>query len=33
MAKIMAVCRSEKKSTRKTPQAEITIKKAYGVVA
>jgi MOSC domain-containing protein YiiM len=32
MAKIMAVCRSEQKGTRKTPQAEITIKKAYGVV-
>jgi MOSC domain-containing protein YiiM len=31
MAKIMAVCRSEKKGTRKTPQAEIEIKKDYGV--
>ena len=33
MAKIMAVCRSEKEGTRKTPQAEIEIKKDYGVVA
>jgi MOSC domain-containing protein YiiM len=32
MAKIMAVCRSEKKGTRKMPQAEIEIKNAYGVV-
>jgi MOSC domain-containing protein YiiM len=32
MAKIIAVCKSEKKGTKKTPQAEILIKKDYGVV-
>ncbi len=31
MAKIIAVCKSEKKGTKKTPQAEIMIKKDYGV--
>jgi len=31
MAKIIAVCKSEKKGTKKIPQAEITIKKDYGV--
>jgi MOSC domain-containing protein YiiM len=31
MAKIIAVCRSEQKGTRKTPQAEIEIQKDYGV--
>jgi len=31
MAKIIAVCKSEKKGTRKTPQAEIAIEKDYGV--
>ncbi len=31
MAKIIAVCKSEKKGTRKTPQAEMKIKKDYGV--
>lgn len=31
MTKIVAVCKSEKKGTRKTPQAEITIEKDYGV--
>jgi len=31
MAKIVAVCTSEKKGTRKTPQAEIKIEKGYGV--
>jgi MOSC domain-containing protein YiiM len=31
MAKIIAVCRSEQKGTRKTPQDEIEIKKDYGV--
>lgn len=31
MAKIIAVCTSEKKGTRKTPQAEIKIEKDYGV--
>src|SRR4030042_7054069 len=31
MAKIIAVCKSEKKGTRKTPQAEIKIEKGYGV--
>jgi MOSC domain-containing protein YiiM len=30
MAKIIAVCRSEQKGTRKTPQSEIEIKKDYG---
>jgi MOSC domain-containing protein YiiM len=31
MAKIIAVCKSEKKGTRKMPQAEIAIEKEYGV--
>jgi MOSC domain-containing protein YiiM len=31
MAKIIAVCKSEKKGTRKTPQNEIKIEKDYGV--
>jgi MOSC domain-containing protein YiiM len=31
MTKIIAVCKSEKKGTRKTPQAEIVITKDYGV--
>ncbi len=32
MTSIIAVCRSEKKGTKKTPAAEISIKKDYGVV-
>jgi MOSC domain-containing protein YiiM len=32
MASIIAVCRSEKKGTRKIPAAEITVREAYGVV-
>ena len=32
MTSIIAVCTSEKKGTKKTPVAEITIKKDYGVV-
>jgi MOSC domain-containing protein YiiM len=32
MARIIAVCKSEKKGTKKTPQPEILIKKDYGVV-
>jgi MOSC domain-containing protein YiiM len=32
MAKIVAVCKSEKKGMKKTPQATIILKKAYGVV-
>jgi MOSC domain-containing protein YiiM len=31
MARIIAVCRSKQKGTRKTPQGEIEIKKDYGV--
>lgn len=32
MNSIIAVCRSDKKGTKKTPAAEITIKEGYGVV-
>ncbi len=32
MTKIIAVCKSEKKGTKKTPQPAIIIKKDYGVV-
>jgi MOSC domain-containing protein YiiM len=32
MNSIIAVCQSEKKGTKKIPQAEITIEKDYGVV-
>jgi MOSC domain-containing protein YiiM len=31
MTKVIAVCKSEKKGTRKIPQAEIKIEKDYGV--
>jgi len=32
MARIIAVCKSEKKGTKKTPQPDIILKKEYGVV-
>ena len=32
MAKVVAVCQSEKKGTKKRPVAEVTIKEDYGVV-
>jgi MOSC domain-containing protein YiiM len=32
MARIIAVCKSEKKGTKKTPQPDIILKKDYGVV-
>jgi MOSC domain-containing protein YiiM len=32
MTSVIAVCQSEKKGTKKTPVAEVTIKEAYGVV-
>jgi len=32
MSAVIAVCKSEKKGTRKTPVAEVIIKKDYGVV-
>ena len=32
MTSVLAVCRSEKKGTKKTPVAEVTIKKDFGVV-
>ena len=32
MTQVIAVCQSEKKGTKKTPVAEVTIKEDYGVV-
>jgi MOSC domain-containing protein YiiM len=32
MTSVIAVCQSEKKGTKKTPVAEVTIKEGYGVV-
>jgi MOSC domain-containing protein YiiM len=32
MARIIAVCKSEKKGSKKTPQTDIILKKDYGVV-